>query len=63
VKAMEAPKEVTTKALLECAEWLSACIKLGWSKSSLDFLQSLWWEYHDAKGRLVCDSEIVVTDK
>ena len=42
----------TTKAIRECAEWLKACLDLGWSKDSLDFLEDLWWQHHDAKGNL-----------
>lgn len=46
------PQNVTTRALVECAQWLSYCIGIGWDKSSLDFLEQLWWDYHDRTGRL-----------
>ena len=36
----------------QCADWLSACLKLGWEKGQLDFLQALWWKYHDDDGNL-----------
>jgi len=34
------------KALKLCAEWLVACLEIGWSKSDLDDLEKLWWKYH-----------------
>lgn len=43
----------TTKALRECGEWLSECLRIGWPKSSLDRLQDIWWEFHDDHGRLL----------
>lgn len=30
-----------------CAQWLQACLKLGWRKEDLEFLEALWWKYHD----------------
>lgn len=30
-----------------CAEWLAACLRLGWRKTDLDRLETLWWKYHD----------------
>ena len=39
-----------TKVLMECAEWLSTCLKLGWAKTDLDALEALWWKYHDDNG-------------
>ena len=43
----------TRKALCECAEWLKACLDLGWRKEDLDFLEALWWKHHDNAGRLM----------
>lgn len=43
----------TQKALRACAEWLAYCLSIGWRKDSLDRLEALWWEHHDAQGRLV----------
>lgn len=37
----------TQKELLECAYWLSYCLKIGWRKSDLDALEETWWKYHD----------------
>lgn len=45
--------ERTRKAIQGCAEWLSACVRLGWDKSDLDFLEALWWKYHDSRGNLI----------
>lgn len=45
----------TVKALQECAVWLQTCLGLGWPRSSLDELERLWWQYHDAHGRLIAD--------
>jgi hypothetical protein len=42
----------TTKALTHCSFWLSYCLAIGWKKSDLDFLESLWWKYHDDYGNL-----------
>lgn len=40
------------KAQRECAIWLQKCLGLGWSRDQLDFLEVLWWKYHDDSGRL-----------
>jgi hypothetical protein len=42
----------TQKAIRECAEWLSYCLRLGWKKSQLDRLEEIWWEFHDDNGKL-----------
>jgi hypothetical protein len=42
----------TSKAIKACAEWLSYCLSIGWPKSELDALESLWWKYHDEYGNL-----------
>lgn len=41
----------TSQAIRECADWLIYCLRIGWKKSDLDALQSLWWQYHDEHGR------------
>jgi len=41
-------------ALMACAEWLAYCLKIGWPRKDLERLESLWWEYHDDNGRLLC---------
>ena len=38
------------KAIKQCAEWLSYCLKIGWKKKQLDKLEATWWEYHDENG-------------
>ena len=40
-------------AVKKCAAWLSYCLSIGWAKSDLDFLQALWWKYHDKNGDIV----------
>jgi hypothetical protein len=42
----------TQRAALDCAKWLSDCLRIGWSRSMLDRLESLWWQYHDYRGEL-----------
>ena len=43
----------TLNALRGCAEWLATCIRLGWRHEDLDFLEALWWKYHDERGNLL----------
>jgi len=43
----------TPGAIKACAEWLSFCLRIGWRRDRLDALESLWWQHHDGKGRLV----------
>lgn len=45
--------ERTARAIKECAEWLSWCLRNGWPKTTLDDLESLWWKYHDERGNLI----------
>ena len=49
----------TTRAVIACAQWLGTCLDLGWPKSDLDFLEGLWWKYHDRRGNL-CDEASAV---
>lgn len=32
------------------AEYLTACLRIGWARGDLDFLESLWLQYHDRNG-------------
>ena len=41
-----------TQAARICANWLILCLADGWSRSSLDWLEVLWWCYHDEHGNL-----------
>jgi hypothetical protein len=45
--------ERTKDAIRGCAEWLAACRRLGWRYEDLDFLEALWWKYHDERGNLI----------
>ena len=51
-EALEA-RRPTQRAVRACAEWLAACLQLGWSRADLDALEGLWWRYHDDGGRLI----------
>ena len=50
------PPNATRQAIMKCAGFLDECLRIGWKKSSLDFLQNLWWKYHDHEGNLVSES-------
>lgn len=43
----------STKAIYACANWLSACIRMGWDKSLLDELERIWWQWHDDYGNMI----------
>ena len=45
--------ERTLEGARSCAYWLTACLRLGWSRADLDRLEALWWEYHDETGTAV----------
>ena len=51
--------EPTREAVRDCAIWLHACLELGWRKSDLDFLELLWWKYHDHTGQLMPDKRAI----
>ena len=42
----------THKATRACAMWLTECLRLGWSRKELDFLEEIWWKYHTNQGDL-----------
>lgn len=60
---MQAPVSKSTRALKECAEWLTTCLRLGWAKSDLDDLERLWWEYHDDYGKETLPQQHLLTQK
>ena len=47
----------TREAVRRCAEWLALCLRWGWQKEDLDFLERLWWERHDRHGTLIGASD------
>jgi hypothetical protein len=47
-----APETPTREAVHKCAEWLAYCVRIGWRRDELDFLEGLWWKYHDNRGNL-----------
>lgn len=49
--------EPTEKGIRKCAEWLATCRRLGWAYEDLDFLELLWWRYHDRHGDLIQESK------
>lgn len=46
-------RQPTPKAAKDCAAWLALCLRLGWERDQLDFLETLWWKYHDDRGMLI----------
>jgi hypothetical protein len=42
----------TRDAIRGCAEWLAVCVRLGWRHEDLEFLEALWWKYHNHRGEL-----------
>ncbi|HUT88701.1 MAG TPA: hypothetical protein VMY37_04345 [Thermoguttaceae bacterium] len=50
-------KKRTRKAIRECAEALQNCLTFGWSKSSLDKLEDLWWRCHLPNGKVMSPEE------
>ena len=40
------------RSIVKCAEWLAFCLRIGWQQTDLDFLERLWWKYHDKQGYL-----------
>lgn len=40
------------RATKECAEWVRACVELGWPKDDMEHLEELWWQYNDGKNTL-----------
>ena len=49
----QGPGEPTRQAVQQCAEWLAACRRIGWRLEDLDFLEALWWKYHDRRGNWI----------
>lgn len=44
--------EKTFQGMRKCAAFLSEMLRIGWSKSELDDLEKLWWQYRDRNGNL-----------
>lgn len=45
-------RKPTNEAIRLCAQWLAFCVQIGWRNSDLDWLESLWWKYHNYRGEL-----------
>ena len=43
----------TLNAIRKCANWLSYCLEIGYKKSDINGLESLWWRFHDDNGNLI----------
>lgn len=56
---MSADQERTRQAIYKCGEWLATCRRLGWRYEDLDWLEALWWKYHDHRGNLISDMKRV----
>lgn len=52
---MSAPDNATHDAVRACAYWLAEARRIGWRQEDLDFLEYLWWQHHDERGRLKSD--------
>lgn len=52
----DTPTQPTQRAARDCANWLRACLQLGWRRESLADLEEIWWTHHDYLGRL-CRAE------
>lgn len=50
---MSKDRRPVQKAVIACGYWLSECLRLGWRREDLDFLEALWWKHHDDQGRLL----------
>jgi hypothetical protein len=50
---MSPRRKPTIEGLRRCAEFLTFCLSIGWSRESLDLLERLWWEDHDHNGNLI----------
>lgn len=51
-----APGTLRTRAIKQCAEWLTYCLEIGWPKADLDELESAWWQCHDTSTGNLLDS-------
>jgi hypothetical protein len=45
-------EEPTMRGRRACAEWLSYCLSIGWSRDDLDGLEEIFWRFKDRNGRL-----------
>lgn len=50
---MTETRERTREAIVSCGYWLAACLRLGWRRDELEFLEALWWKYHNHRGELM----------
>jgi len=53
---MEMTMNLSPRGSRRLAEFLSACLSFGWSRSDLDWLQELWERHHDENGA-VCSED------
>jgi len=49
--ATNRPPDATTRALMDCVDFLSQMKFYGWAEETLPDLERLWWRYHDADGK------------
>ena len=45
------PPDATPMGIVRCSDWLTECLKLGWTVEQLDDLASLFWKYRDRDGK------------
>jgi len=53
VKAEIKEPQRTREAIKACGYWLAECRRLGWRHEDWDWLERLWWKYHNHRGELV----------
>ncbi len=39
--------EKSRTAIRKCAEWLRACLEIGWEKKDLDDLERIFWKHYN----------------
>jgi hypothetical protein len=44
--------ELTREGSRKLAEFFTACLRFGWKREALDFLESLWLADHDSNGKV-----------
>lgn len=44
--------ELTREGGRRLAEFFATCLRIGWKKTDLDWLEGLWLKYHDKHGNV-----------
>jgi hypothetical protein len=43
------------RAIKACADWLAACLRMGWPREDLDRLEAMWWRWHHDNGHPISE--------